>query len=136
MLADGQGHGPARALNLFGDLRPGGRGADDEHAAILELIWIAVLQRREGGDRRRHGFGNCRHLREVARPGCDHDRLALPVAQAGHHLVTLAAAAHRGHSGMAPYWGRDHFGIALEEVDGLGHGAEAVRIVSLVTVAG
>ena len=52
VMADGQGHGPARPVYLVGQLDPRGGGADDEHSAILQLVRFAVLRRGDRGDAR------------------------------------------------------------------------------------
>ena len=83
-----------------------------------------------------HRLGKRRDLREVARPACEHDALALPGALVGGHLVALASRAHRTHRGVGPHRGRYRLGVALDEGDGLGHRAEAVGIVALIAVAG
>ena len=52
MLADRKRHRAARAVDLVGELDAGRRRADDEHAARLELIGVAILHRRQHRDRR------------------------------------------------------------------------------------
>ena len=47
VLAQGEGHGPTRAVDLIGDLCAACRGADDKHATLLKLLRVAVLLRRE-----------------------------------------------------------------------------------------
>ena len=52
VLADGERHRPAGAVDLVGELHAGRRRADDEHAAVGQLPGIAVVERREACDRR------------------------------------------------------------------------------------
>ncbi len=45
VLADRQRHRPARRVDLLGELEAGGGGADHQHAAVGQLIRVAVLER-------------------------------------------------------------------------------------------
>jgi hypothetical protein len=134
VLAHRQRHRPARAVDLVGDLRAGGRGADDEHATCLELIRVAVFSGRKRGDRGGQRLGDRRDLWDIARSACEHDGAALPVALVGGDFVAIIAATHRSHLGVCMNGSRDYIGIALDEGDGFGHRAVPVGVVTLVTV--
>ena len=70
-------------MDFVGELDAGRRRADDEHAARIELIGVAILHRRQRRDRRRHGRGERRNGRDVAGPGGEHERPAMPIALVG-----------------------------------------------------
>ena len=73
VLADRERHRPAGAVDLVGELHAGRRRADDEHAAFGQLRRIAVVERRDLLDRRRHRLPKRRHARQVAGAARDHD---------------------------------------------------------------
>ena len=60
VLADRQGDLTPRALQLVRDLGAARRSAHDQHAAVGDLIRIAIGLRRQRGDRRRHAVGEAR----------------------------------------------------------------------------
>ena len=45
VLADRERHRPAGAVDFIGQLHAGGRRADDQHAAVGQLVGIAVVER-------------------------------------------------------------------------------------------
>ncbi len=50
VLADRERHRPARAMDLVSQLNPGGRRADNQHAAGGKLARISIVERREALD--------------------------------------------------------------------------------------
>ena len=78
VLADRERHRPAGAVDLVGELHAGGRRADDQHAAVGQLARIAVVERRELRDGRRHGlreaparWARCRRRSPAPRSGSE-----------------------------------------------------------------
>ena len=93
VLADRQRHRTARALDLVGDLDAGRRRADDQHAAVGELVRVAVLLGVSVADRRRHGCRRTPGTRgDVARARREHDGPAVPVALVGRDQVAVVGA--------------------------------------------
>ena len=76
VLAGRERHRPAGAVDLLGDLRAAGRGADHEHSAGTELPGVAVVGGRDGldavrqrrGRGRERGAGDARREHHAARP--------------------------------------------------------------------
>ena len=101
VLAHGQRDRAARAVDLVGELDAGRRGADHQHAALLELVGVAVAHRRERPDRRRHGLGEPRHAGDVAGPACQHHRPRMPVAPVG----ARPGSPHRCGAPTSPWCG-------------------------------
>ncbi len=135
VLADRQGHRTARAVDLVGDLGAARRCADDQDAAVGELVGIAVLLGRERGDRGRHQIGKGGNTGDVAGSGSEHDRPALPVALVRAHQVPRLGAAHRRDRRVGLHRGRDRLGVAADELDDFRHRPVAVGIVALVAEA-
>ena len=136
VLAHGKRHRAARAVDLVGELDAGRGGADDEHAAFLQLARIAVLLRGERGDRGRHRRGERGDGGDVAGAGRQHDGPAAPVATFGDDRIAAVLGADRRHPRPGPDRRGDGAGVARDEVDGLRHRAETVGIVALVAEAG
>ena len=72
-----QGHLPARALDLVGELDARRGRADDEHAALFELTGRAVLGRRDLRDAGGTAAATAGMCGDVAVPRREHDRRAL-----------------------------------------------------------
>ena len=53
VLADGQRDVATAAMDLLGELDPGGRRPDDQHAAVVQIVGAAIRLRGHGRDRRR-----------------------------------------------------------------------------------
>ena len=135
MLAHRQSHRAARALDFISELGPGGRRADDEHAAVLELIGVAVVHWRKRGNPRRHGFGERGDPRDITGPGRQYNGRAAPVTLASTDHVPRIAGSYRRYRGIGLHRGRDHLGVTVEKFDRLRHRAVAVRIVPIVAEA-
>ena len=110
VLAHGQRDRSARAVDLVGELDPGRRGADHEHAAVLELIGVAVVDRRERADRGGSASASLGTHGTLHAPVASTTARGVPVAAVGAHQVAGIGAAHRRHPGMGPHRGGD--GIA------------------------
>ena len=136
VLPHRQRDGTARALDLVRDLHPARRRADDHHAALGEGVRIAVLLRRQRGDRRRDRLGAGRHVGHVEGSGRQHDGRALPFALVGGDAVAAVATTHRRHRRTGLDRGGDVLGVAGDEVDDLWHRHEPVGVVTLIGVAG
>jgi len=84
---------PAGALDLIGKLQSGGRSANHEHAAVVELGGIAVVLRSQRPQTLRQGCANRRHSRHVVRAACDDNGEALPLTAVCHHAVPVVVCA-------------------------------------------
>ena len=96
VLPDRQGHRPAGALQLGGQLHAGRRRPDHEHAAVGELVRVAVVERRELLDRRGHLAGERRDRGPVAGAARDDHGPAGDLAVARRDQVTVPVRPHRG----------------------------------------
>ena len=92
MLANGQGHRTARAVNLIGKLGAGRGRADHQHAAVVELTGIAVVHRRNGRNAGGNRRGDRRNARDIAGARCEHDGSAAPDAPVGGHDEAASVA--------------------------------------------
>ncbi len=83
--------GATRAQQFVGDLDTGRRRADDQHAAVVEIVRFPVAGGHDLADARRQAGCGARNVGNVAVPGC-HDRAACePCASVGHDAVTGAS---------------------------------------------
>ena len=74
VAADGERHRPARPVDLGGELEPGRRGADDEHAARRKRLGVPVSRRDHLDDVVREPRRERRDGGPIAVPGRDDDR--------------------------------------------------------------
>ena len=135
VLAGGERDLATGTLQLLGDLNAAGRGADDEHATVRQLVRVAIPQGRDGGDARREAPGDRRdHTARGARR--QHDRPGLPAAPVGLDVEALSARPHRAHR-CAGQDGSSRGGRVSGDVVGdIGGRQEPVRVVAGVGPAG
>ena len=112
MAADGQRDLSARSVDLIGELDARCRRADDEHAAVGELVWVPVRRGRERVDARRNVGGEGREMGDVACPACHDDGRRAPAALAGDDEVAVRRRPHLGDRGAGLHRGADDLGVA------------------------
>lgn len=99
MLADGQRHRPAGAMDLVGELYAGGRGAHHQRAAVRELIGIPVVRGMDLLDLRRHVFAYRRDLFSAEPAASQYYRAAALLAAVGLDAVAVVGGADGGDRG-------------------------------------
>src|SRR5688572_2694667 len=127
---------PPRAAELVGELHAGGRRADDEHTALGQALRIAVVERRDGRDRRRYGVAERRHAGRVTRAARDDEAAALELALRRGNAVAVVGRPRFHDLGVPADRRVDSGRKAADEVDDLAHRHEAVWVVALVPVTG
>ena len=77
-------------MDFVGELHAGGRRADDQHAAVGQLIRIAVVERREAtGSTAARACASAGTLRQVAGAAGQHQRAAAEFAVVRDDLVAV-----------------------------------------------
>ena len=111
--------GAPGALDLVGELHAGGRRADDQHAAVVELAGVAVLHRRQRRDRRAAAPARKRaRWAMLHAPVASTTRPAVPVAVVGRDAGSRRRVrAHRVTVVLRPHRGGDRLRVALDERD-------------------
>ena len=107
VLSNGEGDPPTRSMKLRCQLHAGGRRPHDEHAPSGELIRIAVVERRELLDVRRHRLGEAGNHRSVTGACRDYKCPTADLAVARRHVVAVADAAHRRDVRAGSEWRSD-----------------------------
>ena len=123
-------------MDLLGQLDSGGGRADNEHAAISELIGAAVVQWADLIHARRNLGRQARDGADVASAAGQHHASAPPRALVGRHVVAVVVIVglrHSGHRGAGVDGRIDGGGIPLEEADELVPGHETVGIAGFVS---
>ena len=87
-------------MDLVGELDAGGRGSNDEHAALGQLVRIAIVESGEGLERRWQRVTQRRDVRQVARPAGKHQHAAAQRALIGLDLVPLVSRSDLAHGGV------------------------------------
>ena len=135
VLTDGQRHRPAGAVDLGGELRPGGGGADHQHAALGQAVRVAVRHWSEASDGWRHGGARRRHDRHVVGATREHQGAAAPVAAGGSDPVAVVGPAHRQDRRLGLDRRVHRRRVTRHEVDHLGRAHEAVGVGAFITMA-
>ena len=136
VLADGDRDGTAGAVDLLGELQPGGRRADHEDATVVELRRVLVVHRRERCHARRHGRRVVGHGRQVAAAAGQDHGASTPRPVVALDDVATVVRAHRRHGDVRPNRGVDRGGVRLDEGGDVEPAHEPVRVVAVVGEAG
>jgi hypothetical protein len=128
-------------VQVLGDLGTGLAGADHEHGSLGELGGVPVAGGLQLSDPRVDRARPRRHDRDVVAAGGDDHRVGLPgllAILAGHGEDEAAAVpfGKRGDPGMLAYRRAERRRVAGEPLGNLVAGHEAVRVGSVVGVAG
>jgi hypothetical protein len=123
-------------VDFVGELDAGGRRADDQHATFRQRIRIAVVERRDARDGRRHGLMKSRHAREIAGAAGQDDDAALQLAMVGGDVISPVRWPHRRDRGARAHGRGGHDRETRDEIDHLAHRHVAVRIGAVVAKAG
>src|SRR5690606_4149872 len=91
--------------------------------------------RRDLDDLRRHALAQPGHVRAVAGAARQHHRAGAELAVARGQVVAVVGAPYRGDVHAGADRGAGERGVALDELDHLGHGHVAVRVRAVVVVA-
>ncbi len=103
VLADGERDVAAAAVDLLGQLDAGGRRPDDQHAAVVQIVGVAIRLRGHGRDAVGEPGGDRRDDRHAAGAGGDDHGRAPPDAAVGGDLVAVAERGHSRHRGAAQH---------------------------------
>lgn len=129
MRADGQIDLAPRLYQLIGDLHAGRSGTDDQHSAIGQLLWIAVLRRM---DLKNVGLlgDDGRDYRDLKRAGGGHDPLGFDDALRGGHRKagTVRIATHLLHLDATADRGVEFLRVGLEVIGDLILADKGVRV--------
>ena len=88
MLAHRQRDRATRALDLIGELHPGGRGADHQRPARRQLPGMVIIKRREALDALRNRLAQLGYTRDVGGAAGEHDAATADFALIGCHPIT------------------------------------------------
>ena len=105
MAADGQHDVATGAGELVGDLHAGGGGADDQDAAVGELVGVAVRRRGDLRDGPVEPGGHGRHAGLVAPPGGDHDVGGRATRASSVRTAKPPSARSRERTGLCSWTG-------------------------------
>ena len=131
VLADGERHRTAAAVDLLGELHAGGRTADHEDAAGGQLRRRAVGQRGDLVDRGRQPCGERRHRGDVGHARGEHHAGAAPCAAVGGDGVPVTIDRHPDDPRPGLHRRADRPGVVVDQLDDLGHRHEPVGITPI-----
>ncbi len=134
VLADREPHVAPRTHDFLGQLHAARRCTDHQHAAPLELVGIAISERRDGSDLRRQLLPQRRNRRPVARTARQHDRGTPPLAAIGDYAVAVGGSSHRTHMGVGLHGHPILARIPVDEADHLRHGHESIAIRAAIPI--
>src|SRR5262249_17025772 len=129
-------YGPPRAVDLVGELDPGGRSAHYQDATSRQPIRTAVVKSRDAFNLGRHRLLHRRHMRYVGGTTRQDDAAAMKLAVTRRNVITAVGAADGSHGRVRAYRCRDRLRKTRDGLDDLRHRHVAVRIVAAVWITG
>ncbi len=136
VTADGEDDVPSGVGEFVGELHPGGRGADDQHAAGRQRGRAAVGRRSDLGDGGVEVVGDGRDGGLVAPAGGDHDVAGPPGLARGDDVEAVVDAGEVDDGAVFSHGSGRGVGVALEVGGDLGGGHVAVGVGAGVGPAG